>query len=284
MCFILGFLFSFKKLLKILSFCFLFLLTVSSSNIVFAKRHQNGGSQYREDYEFLSEKSDRRWSYDRMRANRDRQRSNFFFVGGAFSISGVAFGISKDVYNSVISNGFLSDRVFLGPILRFGYESSTKFGYFSAELYGALSIGASGGLVGDLATGESITLSSVGSGLVHGGANLKYGISFNRNQGAVYLILGTSYLALRGTYEKKGSDTSSFDMSGFGLNYGIGMKHLIYGVMFLFVEFVAAAPIKGHGVSGMDRTVSSSNTNSAAIKDIETLELYNLQVGLDFRF
>ncbi len=231
----------------------------------------------------LQDGNEKRWSYEKLKKKRNRRRKNFFYAGLGFSVSGMAFNMKGS--NAVLSNGFMTENPLLGDIVRVGYEYSGLVGYFAAEIYGSFLFSISqNGLIGSLVTGESIELTSFGRGTLSTGVNMKPGFSFNNSKGATYLIVGAGYQWLQGNYTNQNGAEQAFHMSGFGLNYGIGMKYTLRSFVMLFLDFIATAPIKGNGVFDIDRTAYTMiNGVKTRLDDIAAFEYYSVNIGLDFR-
>ena len=266
------------NIVSLLCFVFIILLMVSFTllpRVVLAKESNVFDSSFSEEVR------DRKWSYNNMKEKLNRKKRSFFYAGFAFSVAGEAFSVNTAKSGGIISDGFISQNPLLGMTFRFGYEFSGAIGYLASEIYSWAFFSTNpNGLIGSMASGESISLDQLGKGTVSLGVNLKPGFSINNNKGAIYAIIGTGYQFLNGIYEDSAGSATPFNMSGFALNYGLGAKYSVHSFIMLFLDFVAIAPIRGNGAFGLDRTAFHGNS---PVADIIASENYSINVGLDFR-
>lgn len=200
--------------------------------------------------------------------------SNDIYIGVGFGVTGAGLKTSS---GDVISNGFIANNPLLGTELRIGFQHAGKILYFALEFTGAAYFAINDGPIGS-SGGESVTVVGPGKGVFSVGFNIKPGISFNQRRGSIYLIAGAVYSWFSGSYSDSTNPMQTFSMDGFGLNYGIGMKHNLNDFTAVFLEFHGLAPIRGSGAFGLDRTPVS---NGVEFTKISALETYTLLIGLD---
>jgi hypothetical protein len=194
--------------------------------------------------------------------------------------TGASVNIGSAVVNTTtgaIGGGFTINPPMIGLQLRLGYQMKYRGIFAAAELLGGLSFGLSSG--GFTASNGSTSFSLLNGGIPgmqHIGINMKLGASINNDKTAPYVILGAIYQFATGTYTSS-NITQSLSASGFGLNYGIGIKHKVVKNIDVFLEFTSVAPIPSIDSIGRAIFIGGMQKSSWAF------ETYALNIGVDFK-
>ena len=224
---------------------------------------------------------------DKLNSNMPLKRaSNFAYVGFGFDVAGVSF---STLSGGNIGTGFIGKNVLLGASARFGYEYIGRIAYVAVEIGASVMFSTSStGLIGSgMPEDPYVNMTGIKRGTATFALNIKPGFSFNSKKGAVYLIAGVAYNLFEGVYSEPVVNAvpvlTPFTASGFGLNYGVGIKHVINTFVIAFFEFNALAPIPSGGNKNLDRIPVNENGDRVGLENLRALETYSIRFGLDFR-